>query len=242
LKNNHLKSTHLLNVDNLSFFYKKKINVLENISFSVDKGDVVALIGSNGAGKSTLLNLLMGVLSKNNMCINYKKNFINSKVPFKTIAFSPQNQIMDWYTTVQDNIILGSLLAKISLKKSKENTAEIMNIMGIEKLKDKAVDSLSGGEQQKVQIARAIVTNPKIYFLDEPTSNLDLETSEKLLEYIGKKVKKNGGFAVISSHDLDLLNKYCNKILLVKNKKSTYLNLTDKSIKNIYRESKNQVK
>jgi ABC-2 type transport system ATP-binding protein len=104
---------------------------------------------------------------------------------------------------------------------------KVMKIMDIYKLKNFAVDELSGGEQQRVQIARALVGNPLHFILDEPTTSLDILSSNALFKYLKKQILLNNGFAIISSHDLGLLQKYCNKIIYIFNGRIKYFGLNN---------------
>lgn len=101
---------------------------------------------------------------------------------------------MDWYTNVWDNVYLGSQLAGIDAKTGKLLTEKALDLLSISDLKNKPVDALSGGQQQRVQIARSIVHQPDFYLLDEPTTGLDAETSNRLLSFLKKKQLKGNQF------------------------------------------------
>lgn len=138
----------------------------------------------------------------------------DKKNPFNAVGFSPQSQLIDWYTNVFDNVIQGPLLAGYKMSVAKKQAEFALELLDIVDLKDKPVDHISGGQQQRVQIAREIARKPKIYILDEPTTGLDVETGEKLFRYLQTEVK-NGALVLTSSHDLTLLESYADQVLFI---------------------------
>ena len=215
----------MLECNKLTIGYKDTV-VVDEIDFSLKKGDFVALIGANGAGKSTLINTLTGIIQPLKGTVNWNIQ-TQSKNPFNAVGFSPQSQLIDWYTSVFDNVLQGPLLAGKRLSEVKKAAEFALKLLDIEKLKDKAVDHISGGQQQRVQIAREIARQPQVYILDEPTTGLDVETSEKLFLYLKAEVKK-GALVLTSSHDLTLLEDYTDKILFINEHKQQFFgNLSD---------------
>lgn len=215
----------MLECNKLTIGYKDTV-VVDEIDFSLKKGDFVALIGANGAGKSTLINTLAGIIQPLKGTVNWNIQ-TQSKNPFNAVGFSPQSQLIDWYTSVFDNVLQGPLLAGKRLSEVKKAAEFALKLLDIEKLKDKAVDHISGGQQQRVQIAREIARQPQVYILDEPTTGLDVETSEKLFLYLKAEVKK-GALVLTSSHDLTLLEDYTDKILFINEHKQQFFgNLSD---------------
>lgn len=200
-----------LKVTHANIGYNQQI-VVNNLNFSIQNGDFIALIGPNGAGKSTLLNSLIGVLPLIDGEINWKDFAVSN--PFRITGFSPQTQIIDWYTTVFDNILQGPLLAGFSFYEAKSLVKQAAKLLDIENLLDNPVDHLSGGQQQRVQIAREIARQPHIYILDEPTTGLDVESAEKLFQYL-KNRANDGNLVIASSHDLTLLDEYVDKVLFI---------------------------
>ncbi len=196
---------------------------LDQVSFSIASGDFIGLIGANGAGKSTLLNALVGLQTLNKGAITYSDSFLAiEKTPFSMIGFSPQQTIMDFYTTVWDNIKLGLDLSFVNKANYDAYLDKVFNLLDLESIKDKSVDSLSGGQLQRVQIARAIVHQPHLYILDEPTSSLDIESSEHFLDFLKKEVSKTDKAVIVSSHDISSIERFCNKILLLKEGRVLY--------------------
>ena len=153
----------ILKIDNLSVSYGKK-KAIHDISLTINKGDFVALLGSNGAGKSTLINSIIGLQKNMSGSILFNTEEFNTTLqPFACLGFTPQTSVMDYYTTVWDNVMLGLNLAG---KRGDEAVALCHFSLDIVGLSDKAnelVESLSGGQLQRVQIARAIAHKPDIY-------------------------------------------------------------------------------
>ena len=129
-----------------------------------------------------------------------------------------QNQSVDWYLNVYDNIYMGLLYSQNTI--SKKSVDEIIEVLGLKGKEKSDLTELSGGQLQRVQIARSLVSNSKILFLDEPTTGLDVVLSKNILEYIKNNNKEHAVF--ISSHDLDLIEKYCNKIIYINDGECLY--------------------
>lgn len=207
----------ILKVTNLNYRYdKSNDNILKNINFSINSGEIVALIGSNGSGKSTLMNNITGFLRPTSGTIQYFEDSFrnyNIRQPFASIGYSPQIQMMDWYSDVFDNVMLGSLLFGNSIKESKRLSSSALKKVNLnaKELIKKLPETLSGGQQQRVQLARAIAHNPEFLILDEPTVGLDVESSEEFL----KSIQESNVAALISSHDINILEKYADKLLFI---------------------------
>ncbi|WP_179299362.1 metal ABC transporter ATP-binding protein [Staphylococcus delphini] len=199
---------HILKVENLSCFYENGDGI-KNISFELNSGDFLALIGKSGAGKSTLINSILGILP-----LTEGEVLIADDLSSKDISFSPQNQAIDWYLNVFDNIYMEALFDGYS--NAKAETIHALNKIGLEGKEKEDPTNLSGCQLQRVQLARQLVSNAKVLILDEPTSSLDVITSEKILDQLKDKTQE-GKVCLISSHDLDMLERYCNKVLYIEN-------------------------
>ncbi|GAA4074066.1 ABC transporter ATP-binding protein [Amphibacillus indicireducens] len=204
----------ILKIEDVSVIYENGKGI-SNFNLNFDKGDFVALVGSNGAGKSTLINAISGIQKLNNGRIEFNDKYITSKYPYNILGFSPQSQVIDWYLTVADNVKLGLLLAGKKTKEVQSMVDEALDIVNLKGKQDLSVDQLSGGQQQRVQIARAIAHNPYFYLLDEPTTGLDAESSEKFLRYLKSKTENEECAVLLSSHDLTLLENYCKKMIYI---------------------------
>lgn len=209
----------MLSLNSLSIGYGTKV-VVKGISLVLHRGQFVAIIGSNGAGKSTLFKTLVGIEAplSGELAWDFEAEDEN---PFHKIGFSPQSQMIDWYTNAYDNVIQGSILAGIPLRQAHANAREALSILGIESLSDDMVDHLSGGQQQRIQIAREIARKPDVYILDEPTTGLDVETSEKLFSYLLERASQ-GALVIVSSHDLTLLDRYAQLCLFLDEGEAKY--------------------
>lgn len=210
----------IITVNNINFFYKN-LQALKDISFLVNPGDFVALMGVNGAGKSTLLNILHGTLSPCQGEVYFNDKYINRKNPYASIGFSAQRLVADWFLTAWDNVFMGCILAGISHREAKIMTESALNRVGLIDKVDCQLDTLSGGQQQRIQIARSIVHGPQLYILDEPTTGLDAQYAENLFSFLETE-RRRGKTIIVSSHDLYLLEKYCTKLIYLENGKLNY--------------------
>lgn len=204
---------YLILINHVSVYYDD-FCALHDVTFDIQKGDFIALMGSNGAGKSTFLNTLMGFLSPKEGTIDFNEEKISLRNPMASIGFSSQKMVMDWYLNVWDNVYLGCSLAGMGGNRAKVLTEKALQRVSLTEKAKKGVDELSGGQQQRVQIGRAIVHEPDLYILDEPTAGLDPDIAENFFAYLWEEHKK-GKTIIVSSHDLYLLEKYCNKLLYI---------------------------
>lgn len=219
----------IITVNNISFFYKN-MQALKDISFLVNPGDFVALMGVNGAGKSTLLNILHGTLSPYQGEVYFNDKYINRKNPYASIGFSAQRLVADWFLTARDNVFMGCILAGIPHRKAKTMTEDALSQVGLIDKANCQLDALSGGQQQRIQIARSIVHRPQLYILDEPTTGLDAQYAEDLFSFLEKE-RFRGKTIIVSSHDLYLLEKYCTKLIYLEKGKINYFGALDKFLK-----------
>lgn len=199
----------LVSVQSVSYNYNSE-SVLENVSFDVEEGDFLGIIGPNGAGKTTLFHCMLGLLNSYSGKITILNQDIKKyKKIFRKIGYIPQKKSIDqkFPLTVKE-------LVSLSLPRntSKNIVLEILKQVGLYKLKNKTIGQLSGGQQQRVLIAKALVNNPIILMLDEPTNELD-HKSQNDFYYLLKELNEKNKITIIwSSHDMDAVNKYANKV------------------------------
>lgn len=211
----------MLTVEHLSFQYRSNTATLKDISFSIPAGHCVALLGNNGAGKSTLLKCLNHILRPDTGTVMLdEKNLLrmNHRETAQHIAFVAQS-VPGIQMTVHDTIMLGRKpYMKFSFsEKDYRLVQDIMVQFHLTKMSDRLVSQLSGGEQQKIMLARALVQEPQILLLDEPTSNLDLQNQYQVLQIVQNTCRTSGITAVVILHDLNLALRFCDYFLILKN-------------------------
>lgn len=197
-----------LEIKNLSFSYDNKALVIDDISFKVEKGQFVSVIGHNGSGKSTLAKLIVGLLEKNGGKIFFddeeitKKNMVKMQTKTALVFQNPDNQFIG--STVEDDIAFGlenRSFPQILMQKEIERFAEEVGM--VEYLK-KEPSNLSGGQKQRVAIAGALILQPEILILDEATSMLDPKGKASVRRVINRIHEENKGLTIISiTHDID---------------------------------------
>lgn len=196
--------------------YKKII--LQDISFKVEKGEGIAIIGANGCGKSTLLSIIAGMSRADKGEIIYNnKNIINSRSAIRSIiGFVPQYNPLIEELSVKDN--LGLWLSSNNLSLRDKTCIELLNMLEINQYINKKTTELSGGMKRRVSLAVALANKPKLLLLDEPTTALDLPARRQIRNYIAQYIK-NGGTAVIATHDIEEI-RLCSRLLIIKNGKA----------------------
>lgn len=197
-----------IEVKNLSFGYSRS-TIIENTSFSIPEGDLLALIGPNGGGKTTLLKLLLGLLKPAIGTVQiFGENVPCRKIP---VGYVPQNTNanLEFPITVTQCVATGFVKGKVNLSELKP----LLEKVGVQDFADKRLGELSGGERQKVLIARALACKPKILFLDEPSSNMDAQGQENLFKLLAKL--NQDMTIVLVSHDLMAISKYVKSVLCV---------------------------
>lgn len=207
-------------VKNLTKTYNKgksnQFNAIENITFSVDDNELVAIVGTSGAGKSTLLHIVStidnatsGEVEIDGCDITKISNAKRAEMRNKQIGLVIQDYALINDYNVLENVMLPLTFSKVKNKKEKALSA--LSDIGIEHLAKKQISKLSGGEKQRVAIARAIVNNPKYIFADEPTGNLDSVTTEGIIDLF-QTLNKKGKTIIIITHDMNVANK-CHRII-----------------------------
>ena len=202
----------ILKVENLVKTYGKgetKINAVDNVSFTVNKGEFVAIVGASGSGKSTLLHLIGGVDRPTS-----GKVYIDGKDIYSlnndNLAIFRRRQIgliYQFYNlipilNVEENITLPCDLDGTAV--DKQRLQELLKTLGLENRKTHLPNQLSGGEQQRVSIGRAMINNPSIILADEPTGNLDSKASEEIISLLKLSNKKFNQTVIIITHDLEI--------------------------------------
>ena len=196
--------------------------VLKSLTFSVRQGDFFIIIGPNGSGKTTLLKVISGIekLQSDHLeILGRSSRSFSGKARAKAIAYVPQLTQVDFPFTVTEVVLLGRSPHLGMLGIEKQNDLEIAKqaiaFTGVEHLADRKLDQLSGGEQQRVFIARAICQEPQIMLLDEPTTSLDLAHQVRVMDLMEKLKEERGVTVIMVSHDVNLAAMYGDRLLLL---------------------------
>lgn len=201
----------MLAVNNICKSFKQK-QILENISFTVEDGEVVGLVGENGAGKSTLLNLLATVIKPDKGHIELNGIPYNDRAYLKEIGFVPQELSIWEDLSVEDNM---KFFAKLSWNSvTLQQCRDICLQMQLTQWKEK-VSSLSGGMKRKLNIAISLIHNPKLLLLDEPTVGIDMRSKNEIGQYFMHLDKNEGKIIIYTSHDMNEIEQFCNRIYVI---------------------------
>ncbi|WP_206911585.1 ABC transporter ATP-binding protein [Enterococcus sp. DIV0840] len=215
----------ILEVNHLSKSYgyrNNKVQVLNNISFSVDQGEFVGIMGPSGAGKSTLLSTIstialptIGTVQIDGQDILKMRDNQISDFRRKKLGFIFQNfNLMDTLT-VKDNILLPLTVDRMSLAEMEERLVHVANVLGIDQILNAYPNAISVGQKQRAAAARALITKPKIIFADEPTGSLDSKSAAELLQYMTNMNLQDDATIMMVTHD-PYTASYCNRILFIK--------------------------
>ena len=202
----------ILRVENLSKVYgkgKNKVVAVDDVSFSVEKGEFVAIVGRSGGGKSTLLHLIGGVDEASNGNIFIDNTKVSNLSKDKMAVFRRRNIgiIYQFYNlipilSVKENITLPLLLDNKTI--DEKLLDDTIKYVGLERRVNHLPNELSGGEQQRVSIARAIITKPLLILADEPTGNLDTKRSQEIIDLLKKYNKEYNQTIILITHDLNV--------------------------------------
>ncbi|MCX6651324.1 MAG: ABC transporter ATP-binding protein [Methanomassiliicoccales archaeon] len=206
-------------VQGIKFSYHSR-PVLDGVSFSVEKDDVVSVLGPNGVGKTTLMKCINKVLvpEAGSVLIDGAQLYQMSKRDIaRNIGYVAQRGETS-RTTVFDSVLLGRKphFEWDVTEKDIKLAGRVLHLLGLDHLALKYVDEISGGEYQLVQIARVLVQQPKVILLDEPTNSLDLSNQHKIMHLIRNIVKKNHMAAILTIHDLNLAIRHSDKFVMMK--------------------------
>lgn len=210
----------MMQVKNLSYHYKGSAEVLRDVSFDIEPGKFLAILGNNGVGKSTLLKcfnhilkpdcgevLLDGenLLAKSSREVARRVAFVSQSVPnaqmtVHDVVMLGRRPYMKWGFTEEDHTIVH----------------DAMHRLDVEDMRGRFLNQLSGGEKQKVMLARALAQQPKVLLLDEPTSALDIQNQYQVLKMVRDICHKDHMIAVVVIHDLNLALRFCDQFLLLK--------------------------
>lgn len=209
-----LRRKSLLRVEGLEKTFKQggqNLTVLQNLNLALEKGEMVALVGPSGAGKSTLLQMIglldsptAGNISIAGNDVSVLREEERTRMRREYIGFVYQFHYLLPEFSAMENVVLPQMIAGRKKKEARERGEKLLTALGLQHRMTHRPARLSGGEQQRVAIARALANNPKILLADEPTGNLDANTSADVFEILIELVRNAGIGALIATHNMDL--------------------------------------
>ncbi|WGE83519.1 lipoprotein-releasing ABC transporter ATP-binding protein LolD [Actinobacillus equuli] len=216
--------TELLRCENISKFYdegNQKVQVLKDVSFSMNSGELVAIVGSSGSGKSTLLHTLGGLDQPSSGEVWIKQQSLQKLSANKLAQLRNQNlgfvyqfhHLMADFTALE-NVMMPMLIGNQNKREARDRAEKMLQAVGLSHRITHRPSALSGGERQRVAIARALVNNPALVLADEPTGNLDQKTTESIFDLIKQlNAEQNIAFLLVT-HDLNLANKLSRRFVM----------------------------
>ena len=204
----------MIRFENVSFSYEKNIRVLDNISFSLQEGERVGLIGANGAGKSTLMKIFLGLLEAQGEVVAgglmvCRKNLAQVRKKIGFVLQTSDNQM--FMPTVYEDMIFGPLNYGVDREEIEEKTDRILARLDISSLKYRHNHKLSGGEKRMAAIATILAMDPEVIVMDEPTASLDPYHRRTVI----RTVQSLPQTMLIASHDLDMIWETCSRVILL---------------------------
>ena len=208
----------ILSVSDISKSYDKKKLAVENLSFELNEGDFFGFLGPNGAGKSTTISLLSSLITPDKGEIYFQgENIINIRKKYLSdVGFIFQDPPLDRNATVKSNLIFAGTLYNLNRKDIENSYLRLLKNFELLHLLEKKVLKLSGGEKRIIDICRALIHQPKILFMDEPTTGLDPVNRARIWDFINNLRKKNKVTIFLTTHYMDEASK-CSKICFIKN-------------------------
>ncbi len=236
---------HALSVKNLCVKVNNR-HLIENITFTVQEGSIVAIIGPNGAGKTTLVKAILGLMPFETGSISLFGHPVKHGNSHVKVGYVPQRLKFDRTFPITVSELLSFTVPPFYsfpfLKHSggEEHILRLLETVGAHELKDRNIGTLSGGELQRVLVAKAIINNPKILFLDEPASGVDIEGQERFHDLILRLNREQRITIILVSHDLNVVYRFADNVLCMNRKLicsgKPEETLTDEVIKSIYGE------
>ena len=228
----------IVQLKNVSKQYKDANFKLENISFDINKKEVIGIIGRNGTGKSTILKMINGIVSYDSGDMLYKNSSIKAmdastlRKTRKNLAYIFQHSNLIDNKTVYYHLSLVYKLNKVSVDKKKID--DILEFMNITRLKNSLCGSLSGGEQQKVAIAMALLQEPEVLLCDEISSALDTNSEKEIFALLNKLRSTTDISIVMISHSLSLLKNFCDRVVVIDDSTIKDIVIPNKNAKDDY--------
>ena len=218
-------------IKDLSYSYTKDKLVLDSVSLSLDEGKCVGVIGKNGVGKTTLMKCIIKLLRVGNDKIfldGVDINTLSNKKRAQIISYVPQDINLP-ATNVFDAILIGRMpyMKMDASREDLEAVEAIIKELNLEEMAFKRVNELSGGQRQKVAIARALVQEPRLLYLDEPTSNLDLKNQVEVIKTIRRVAKSHNKLVIMNIQDVNLALSYLDEVVILNDSRVLYSGSVD---------------
>lgn len=215
----------LLDAENLEFSYRNR-KVLDGLSVGIGRGEVFGIIGPNGCGKTTLLKHLNRNLSPEGGCVMLDGEDIadmTKKDIARSVAVVPQINEIRFSFTVREIVAMGRMPFQKAFEgasgRDEEAIDDALRSTGLTEMADRPVNTMSGGERQRVIIARALAQTPKVMLMDEPTNHLDVNMQFEVLDLVSRLSREKGMTVVIVSHDLPMAARYCDRVAMIRDHK-----------------------
>jgi len=211
-------SSTLIEIKNVSFSYGHT-KVLDNVTFPINQGDFLSLIGPNGSGKTTLIKIIVGLLTPSKGEIKIMGNHLAKFSEWQKLGYVPQKatHVDPFFPVSVREVVKMGLVSKLSIPHFKKEDEEqsignALSRVGMENYMNWRIGKLSGGQQQRVFIARAIVNKPCLLFLDEPTTGVDSETQGLFYDMLDTLNKKEFITIVLVTHDIGIVNRHVSSV------------------------------
>ncbi len=215
------KARPIVELRDLSVRYSNGVLALDRITLDVNDRDLIGLIGPNGAGKSTLLSVILGLIKPASGSVKLFGDRVLAK-NLKYVGYVPQKaqaQDPNFPFTVFETVMLGRTARTRLLRRlgagDKQKVVEALKLFGIYELKDRKIGQLSGGQSQRVFVAKSIVAEPKLLLLDEPTSGVDVASKAEFYDILERLNKEMGITIMLSSHDIGVVTKLANRVVCI---------------------------
>jgi len=207
-----------IEIKNLNKQYNK-ILAVKNINFKINKGSIVGLLGPNGCGKTTTIGMMLGLIKPTSGSVfingeNIENENIRTKILEKVNFISPYVELPKKLTVEENLKVYGKMYGVTNLK---EKISELMNRLNLLEFKNRKTGELSSGQKNRVSLAKALINDPEILLLDEPTASLDPDVGDYIRSYIEDFASKKSTTILLASHNMNEVERLCNEVLMMKN-------------------------
>ena len=192
------------------------VKALDGVDININKGEFFGLLGPNGAGKTTTINILTGLVFKDSgSCLVFGKDTVfNYRLTRSKIGIAAQELSVDWFFTIEKLLYFQAGYYGIKPSKAKQNIDDLLYRLGLDKKRNSRLRQLSGGMKRRFQIAKALVHDPDILILDEPTAGVDVELRHDLWNYL-KELNKNGKTILLTTHYIEEAELLCDNVAII---------------------------